>query len=149
MKKKSTKPIAEVGLLANGSAGRWHIEVDETLDCNEWFLEIEGPQIYLGFQVQELTVLPAALCFLQSGATSVKDRNGQPRHTEKSGFTLGRFGSMSVSLVWDNEDFPRCFLVVGPKATATLRLSLEGEDMGMFIEALRQVVEDLPKDFRK
>jgi myo-inositol catabolism protein IolC len=57
--------------------------------------------------------------------------------------TLGRFGHASVSLVWDTEDFIRCFLVIGPKAKSTLRFSFQEEDIKMLVEALQEVSEDL------
>src|SRR5262249_3426463 len=113
-------------------------------DREEWSIEIDGPQAYLVFQLQDLKVVPAALRFLQSGPASNQDPEWRGDHDNESVLTLGRFGSASVSLVWDNEDFPRCFIVIGPKARSTLRLTLEAEDIKMFIEALRQVVKDLP-----
>ena len=138
MANKIDQTTDDLGLLANGSSRRWDIAVDASLDRDEWSLEIDGPQTYLVFQLQDLSVIPAALRFLESGPPS------GPRHD--SALTLGRFGSASVSLVWDNEDFPRCFIVIGPKARSTLRLSLESEDIQMVIEALRQVVRDIPQD---
>jgi hypothetical protein len=134
-----------LGLLANGSSGRWDIAVDESLDGNEWFMEIDGPQTYLVFQLVDLEVVRTALRFLRSpsGSEAIPRSDGGPGDLD---LTLGRFGSSSVSLVWDNEDFPRCFLVIiGPQGRYTLRLSLAGEDLEMFRDALRQVVEDLPE----
>jgi hypothetical protein len=64
--------------------------------------------------------------------------------TRTEALQLGCFGSASVILQWDNEDFPRCFLIVGPNARAVLRVSLFSEDIAMLAEALEQVVEDLP-----
>src|SRR5438067_1519342 len=133
---KFVPPAEGLGLLANGSSRRWDVAVDEALDRNAWSLEIEGPQTYLVFQLQDLKVLPAALGFLQSGPRPIRGRDW---HGGESSLTLGRFGSASVSLVWDNEDFLRCFILVGPKARSTLRLSLEAEDIPMLIEALQQV----------
>lgn len=135
MNNKDDQLTEGLGLVANGSSGRWHVAVDESLDRNEWSLELDGPQTYLVLQLQDLKVIPNALRFLQAG----------PRPGNESALTLGLFGSASVSLLWDNEDFPRCFLVIGPEAGSTLRLSLGAEDIQMLIEALRQVVEDLPQ----
>ncbi len=49
-------------------------------------------------------------------------------------------------MIWDDEEAPRCFFVVGPDAQSTLRLSLDREDIQMLIEAFEQVVEDLPTE---
>ena len=125
------------GLLANSSSRLWDIAVDELLNGEEWVLELDGPQTYLVFQLKDLKVLETALQLLESGPPS-------GRNCESS-LTLGRFGSASVSLVWDNEDFPRCFLIVGPHPRSTLRVVLNGEDIQMLIEALREVVQDLPQ----
>jgi hypothetical protein len=47
--------------------------------------------------------------------------------------------------VWDDEDFVRCFLVIGKKTTTPLRLSLDGDDVLMLSEALKQAAEGLPE----
>jgi hypothetical protein len=126
---------SRLGLLASAAAHRWELAVDEALDRNDWSLEVEGPQIYLVFQLEDLRALPAALRFLESGP----DGEGT--------LTLGRFGSASVSLLWDNEDFRRCFLVVGPKARSTLRVSLGAEDIDMVIQALRRLLKQIPQGY--
>jgi hypothetical protein len=132
------------GLLASGSSGRWDVAVDETLDRDEWSLEIEGPNAYLVFQLQDLAILSVARRFLQSRPPTDPVGNAPATHGGEVELTLGKFGSASVSLAWDNEDFPRCFLIVGPKARSTLRLSLGAEDIQALGEAFGQVVNDLP-----
>jgi hypothetical protein len=145
MNDKVTQPAEGFGLLANGSSRRWDIAVDESLDREEWSLEIDGPQVYVVFQLKDLKVIPAALRFLQAGIKAKRSQAGGRRHENESDLSLGKFGSASVSLAWDNEDFPRCFLIIGPRARATLRLSFEGDDIQMLIEALGEVVKDLPE----
>ncbi len=142
MKAKNDQPTGNLGLTANGSSSNWYVAVDETLDGGEWSLEIDGPQVYLVFQLRGPQVVAEAARFLQSApATHRKDR----RRGETGELLLGRFGSASVSLVWDDEGFRRCFLVVGPKARSTLRLSLEEDDIRSIREALNQVLEDMPQ----
>jgi hypothetical protein len=143
MNQKSNPLTEGMGLLANGSSGRWDIAVDESLDRDEWSMELDGRNTYLVFQLQDLSVIPRVLQFLQSGAAA---KHAPGRHDGEEGgrLTLGRFGSEPVSLVWDNEDFQRCFLVVGARGLSTLRLSLEAEEIPMLIEALSQVVAELP-----
>jgi hypothetical protein len=135
-----------MGLLAVGSSPRWDLEVTESLDRDEWSLEIEGPQTYLAFQLRELTALGAALRLLESEPRAGRT---EKRCDAECSLPLGRFGSSAVHLVRDNEDFKRFFIVVGSKGKATLRLSLEGDDVPMFSDALRQVVEDVQQDVSK
>jgi hypothetical protein len=131
-------PAERLGVSAIGVSGRWEITVNESLDTDRWFLEVEGPGTYLVFQLDDQDVLGKALEFLQS--TPSGQETGR---TEEHGLLLGRFGSAPVLLLWDNEDFSRCFLLIGPEAGAALRLTVEGEDLQMFRDALQQVVNEL------
>jgi hypothetical protein len=135
-----------LGLVANGSSRRWDVAVDESLDReNEWSLEIDGPATYLVFQLRDLQAVSEALDFLQSRSHRKPSQERPPAAERADSLTLGTFGTASVSLLWDNEDFPRCFLVVGPRARSTMRLSLDQDDIAMLVEALEQVVEGLPR----
>lgn len=133
-----------LGLAANGSSRKWYVAVDEALDGNDWFLEIDGPQACLVFQLRDPKVVAEAMRFLQSPPGSGGAGGG-----EAAELLLGQFDSTSVFLIWDNEGFSRCFLVIGPKARSALRLSLEAEDFQMLIEALNQVMEDMPAEGRE
>ena len=140
MNRNSEKPTNGFGLLANGSSRLWDVAVDESLDRdNEWLAEIEGPTSYLVFQLRDLNVVAEACRFLSARPNSNRQRSADDT------LTIGKFGSATVSLVWDNEQLPRCFIVVGPKARYTARLTLESEDVRMLAEALHQVASDLPK----
>jgi hypothetical protein len=132
--------------LANGSSPLWDVAVDEALDQDQLFLELDGPETYVVFQLQDLKVVPAALRFLQSSLEPIPIGNERGKHDEEAALALGRFGSASVSLLKDNEEVPRCFLVIGSKGRSVLRLSLGERDIKMLIEALSQVVEALPAD---
>ncbi len=142
------REMAETGTemyeLASGTSARWGVVINEVLDREEWEIEIESPQVYLVFQLAELSAVGAALAFLRTGPRSTQRPNSLDKQRDKAEITLGRFGSASVSLVWDNEDFLRCFLIVSQEGCSTLRLSFYEEDIGMLIEALEQVVQDLP-----
>jgi hypothetical protein len=144
MKREVDRQTEALALLANGTSRRWDIAVDESLERGGWSLEMDGPQIYLVFQLRDLDVIPKALQFLESGSARGA-RKRQRGEAEEAALYMGRFGGASVSLVWDNEDFPRCFLIVGPKARSTLRLSLESEDIRMLSEAFRAVLKDLSR----
>jgi hypothetical protein len=55
---------------------------------------------------------------------------------------LGHFGGAVVQLIRDNEDFARCFIVIGPRSRSTLRLSISGDNVKPFTQALRKAVAD-------
>src|SRR6266567_1897384 len=117
----------EWGLLANGSWGGWDLAVDEARDRDEWCFQIDGPHTYLAFLLEDLKVVDAALHFLMSGLGSKPISDRHKNTANESELTLGRFGPAPVSLRWDNEDFARVFLVIGPKGGSTLLWSLAGE----------------------
>src|SRR5947209_4471626 len=146
MKDKGNHDADRWGLLANGSSSRWELAVDESLDREEWLLEIDSPQLYLVLQMQDLSVPGKTLDFLQTGLQTAPSTDGAPRGGEEAGFVLGRFGDAPVSLLWDDEEVPRCFLIIGPNSRATLRLSLDAADVQMWIDALRQVLKGLPQN---
>src|SRR5262249_45274702 len=102
---------------------------------------------YLTFQLHDWKVIAEFFRFLESSSWPSLAPDQSSERAECA-LILGRFDSASVSLLRDNEDFPRCYLVVGPDARSTLRLSLEAEDIRMLSEALRQVLNDLPLDAR-
>src|SRR5438093_1557149 len=98
------------GLLANGASSRWTIDVDEALDRDEWELEIKGPQVCLLFQLDNLSIPREALRFLQSELELHRTHQPRTAFSGEDTLILGHFGDASVSIVRDNEDFPRCFL---------------------------------------
>lgn len=146
MKEKANQDADRWGLLANGSSPRWDLSVDESLDREEWLLEIDSPQLYLVLQMQDLNVPGKTLDFLQTGLQNGSTTDGDRRGGEEAGLVLGRFGDAAVSLLWDDEEVPRCFLIIGPNPKATLRLSLDVADIQMWMEALRQVLKGLPQN---
>jgi hypothetical protein len=131
MKADTDRPEERFGLLATGSCGRWVVDVDES-DGGDYYLDLDGPTVYLVVRLSALSVLDRARRYLET-----------PPSGGAEGIQLGQFGSAPVSLMWDNEEFARCFLIVS-EAQCTLRVSLDEEDIRMLREALRQVVADLP-----
>jgi hypothetical protein len=144
MNREITESVDEMGLLANGTSARWDIAINDCPVRNEWWIEIESSEIYLTFQLAALSVVHAALAFLRRELSRPSGTNGQQNVSDAPALMLGRFGENSVSLIWDNEDFVRCFLTMSHQGLATFRLSFDGEDVRMLIEALEQVVQDLP-----
>ncbi len=143
MIRRIEKSETDLALLANGSSGPWQVDVDESIErANDWSVTIEGPQTYLAFQLTDLAVIPEIISFLERGLAGRLDPP-KPDRATLGPQLLGKFGSYSVSLVWDNEDFPRCFLVIGPQARSTMHLSLSETDIRMLLDAFRQVAEDI------
>lgn len=120
-------------LLANGSCDDWGVDLTESPDGTDWSLELDGPQCYLTFDLRDLGVVGEAVRYLKGGAGS------------RDGIALGRFVSADVSLVRDDEEGGRYFLIVGPQAKAALRLALSADDVRMLTHALEQVLQDLPR----
>lgn len=133
-----TKPESDAngsfGLLANGTAGCWSVDLDESQDGREWSLQLDGPLLYLAFPIHDLTVIQSAIEYLRGG-----------RHRADA-LSLGQFESAGVSLHRDDEFPDRCFLIVGPRTRATMRFALSAEDATMLAEALEQVQQDLPDE---
>jgi hypothetical protein len=134
VKRNTDNPDNRYGLLACGSSGRWSVDLDESADGTEWSLQLDGPQVYLTFAVNDPRAVGEALTYL---------RGRKPRANP---LPLGHFESADVSFHWDDEVPPRCFLIVGPAAGSTVRVTLSAEDVGMIADALEQVHDDLPPE---
>jgi hypothetical protein len=135
----------EFGLLANGSSRLWDVAVDESLERErEWWLELDGPTVYLVFQLRDLAVIPEAIGFLQRALSTPPTLNPPQRAEDDERLTLGNFSTSSVCILRDDESPPRCFLVVGSDAVSAMRLTLHRDDIEMLLKALHQVAEQLP-----
>ena len=132
---------SDLGLLANGSFERWDVSIDESPNNHGWTLEIQGPQTYLTLQFDDMTVISKAVSFLDA---TLQQSAVPSKWTEKRDVVaLGRFGKTSVSLVRDNEGFPRCFIVLGRRAQSTMHMTIDEADIRSLLHALRQVEEDI------
>ena len=128
------------GLIAFTSTGTWDITVAESFEENGvWEAEIEGPSIYVSFSFEDARMLGDALDYL---TTRISRANQSP----SNGITLGKFGESKIMLIWDNEDFDRCFLVVGPTNNSVIRFSLLDHDIKMLTKAFQNVVNQLSDD---
>ncbi len=137
---RSVKAVRKWGLLANGSSGRWSIDIDESDDGGAFNMQIDGPQTYLAFALRGLEVVPRLHAYLHAGLHP-NEGNGK-RNT--NGVALGRLGSMAVSIIQDDEFATRWFIIIKGKADAVVRLALDAADVEMLVDALKQVLEDLP-----
>lgn len=128
------------GLLAYGSSRSWEVSIDESLNHDEeWIGQIEGPNVYLTFQLNDIQVVSEVKNFLSQPPH--KSSAHQHQHSRPS-MILGKFGQNPVSLVWDEEDIERCFLVVSGNGQS-VRITLLQEDINMLKDAFSQVLADL------
>jgi hypothetical protein len=144
MKASTKKATNRFGLVANGSSGAWDISINETIRGKEkWYADIEGPSVYLSFQLVDLDIVDKMIAFLDRHVSA--DASPRKARSGKAGeeLTIGSFGQALVLLIGDNEYRDRCFLVVGPKNGCCVRFPLWGEDTRMILDALRQVREDV------
>jgi hypothetical protein len=141
VKGRLKNPVAEkVGLLANGSSGSWDVALDETFSGkNRWFMQLEGPSIYLYFEISSPRIVTDMLKYL-GGSQS----NGDSHSTScDAGLRIGCDKRLSVKIVKDDEFADRIFVVVGPESAPVVRYTISGKEVGQIVEALQQVEADL------
>jgi hypothetical protein len=133
---------ATLGLAANGSSGGWEVAIDETLDRREkWFAQIEGPSLYLYFQISSPGTVGDMIRFLEQCWPAKELASHSP-----AGGGSKRIGGShwaSIRLLWDAERPEGCFLTVGPSARPCARFFLAGEDVANLTRALKQAQNDL------
>ncbi|MCA9073089.1 MAG: hypothetical protein KDA84_29405 [Planctomycetaceae bacterium] len=128
------------GLLAFGSSRCWDVAINETLNNeNEWIGEIEGPNFYTSFQLDDLGVLSKAKAFLAQ--RPIENQSQTVRFAQPS-LVLGKFGQSAVSLFRDDEYEDRCFFVV-EEGQSCIRITLLKNDIRMLEEAFSQLQSDL------
>jgi hypothetical protein len=131
---------ASVGLLAVGSSGRWEIAIDETTSGPQrWFAQIEGPAVYLYFEISSLEIIDQAIEFVTAAGG---DADAAPAARGDT-LALGTSKSTPVKLVRDDEFSDRYFLVIEPKDGAVVRFTVATHDLAHVIDALRQVKQDM------
>src|SRR5437588_111645 len=113
----------ELGLLSKEAGSRWIVAIDEIPESQDWLLEIDSPRVYLTFQLAEIAVLGRAVDLLNSALVPPPPGSKYSFNPDQDDIGLGHFDKAAVHLVRDNEDFPRCFVVVGPEAGSVMRIS--------------------------
>jgi hypothetical protein len=130
-----------LGLLANGSSGPWEVSVDETISGTErWFAQIEGPSVYVSFEIPSPDIVGEAVKFLTSPHDKQKNTASAGG---KCGLSIGKSPGIPVSLVRDDEYEDRYFIIVGQGDSPVVRYSFAGEDLKDLVEALRQSNQDI------
>jgi hypothetical protein len=125
---------------------RWLVSIDEIAGSKNWLLEIDSPRLYLTFEISDLSVLERAISLLESAMNGQSAPGKHPFIAKTDDVALGSFSRASVHLLRDNEDFPRCFIVVGPESGSTLRLDLDEDSIRALSDALAQAKRDLTAD---
>ena len=125
-----------VGLTAFGRAGDWEVSINETTSgAVKWFAQVEGPSVYLCFEVASPSVIEEWIQFFNSPeGLSV----GKRRKIE-----VGAFNDTPVTLRRDNEYPDRYFFCVGEEGRETLRITVAGDDFKGLSAAVRKVREEL------
>jgi hypothetical protein len=131
------------GLVANASVGSWDLAVDEAIDGPErWFAQIEGPSIYLYFEITHPRVVPDAVRFIEARRSGL----GNATDGALREMPIGQLGRLPVHLLWDEEHHDRLSLMVGDLENACVRCDIGGGEIGFLLDALRQLTDSLPSD---
>jgi len=136
-----------LGLTAIGSVGGWEVAIDETTSgsTEKWFAQIEGPAVYLYFEVQSPHVIDRILEFLTEQSATSEGSLGLP--DQRNGeIVLGKSKKETVTLVRDDEFRDRYFLIIETEARLIIRVTLGGTDLKSLVSALRQAKEDLDEE---
>lgn len=136
-----------VGLVASGNSDSWDIEIDQTLKGPEhWFVQIEGPSVYLYFEISNPAVIKSAFDFVdrhweaRRKPATARSKKSDSRDMEVA---LGRLATLPVILIWDDEDKDRCFFSIGESAESKIRIAICGKELKGFRIALKHVQEEL------
>ncbi|HET6880565.1 MAG TPA: hypothetical protein VFI31_10445, partial [Pirellulales bacterium] len=128
----------QLGLAGVGSSGSWEIAIDEmTSGATRWFAQIEGPSIYLRFEIASLQVLDDAIAMLASSA-SLAGKSTAPSSPTR--LMLGEATSSAVELLQDDEFSDRYFLVVKQSEGPLVRMTIAGDNLEHLVACLKEVV---------
>jgi hypothetical protein len=138
--RRSTKPDT-VGLLANGCAGAWEIAIEESTTGDRWFAQIEGPSLFLHFELKSLAIIDQMIHFLGGGSTGAQQAKQTP--TQRSELLLGKSKATPIHLLRDDEFSDRFFMLLESRAALTIRFTVAGDDLVLLLDALHQVKDEL------
>jgi hypothetical protein len=133
------------GLVASGTGGEWSVDIDETTSGEQnWFAQIEGPSLYLHFEIVHPRIVSELLSFLSARPRITVD-SGIPWDEASDTLRIGSFNQSPVTLVRDDEFPDRWFISLG-EGHCRLQYTLTGDDCAGLIQALQQVNADLVAD---
>ncbi len=134
-----------MGLTAIGSSGPWQIDIDQTTcGSDRWFAQIEGPSMYMRFELPSLEIINQAIQLL-SGIDGEARRNANTGKRNGT-LTLGDKKTTQLTLLRDDEYADRYFLLVEPRNGPLIRLTLTGQDAMHLNNALCQVKQEIEAD---
>src|SRR5438105_4692961 len=140
--KQKDNDAESLGLTAIGSADGWEFAIDErTSGAQRWFAQIEGPSVYLYFEVQSPRVISQMLDFLTRRPTTGKGSQDLPAHSNGK-VVIGKSKENPVTLLRDDEFPDRYFLVWETETKSVIRITIGGADSKALVSALRQAKED-------
>lgn len=123
-----------VGLAAVGSAGGWEIAIDETTEGDErWFAQIEGPEIYMYFEVPSPRIIHEMLEFMAAPGSAARSHE----------LIVSKHAVHPVTLVRDDEFDDRYFFVIVQDTKLVVRMTIGDGVLRSLVTALRQAKEDL------
>jgi len=129
-----------IGLLALGSSGPWEVAIDESLSGpTRRFAQIEGPSVYLYFEIPTVDLIDDAINFLADHS-----RDAQTRPLVKNGtLNVVKNADVQVCLTKDDEFNDRFFLVIEAKSGPLVRFTITDDDLRHLVKALRDAKDDL------
>ena len=128
-----TSEALSLGLAANGSAGSWYVDVDETTaGPQRWFIQVEGPSVYLYFEIASPATAAEVLRFLDSESPPATGPQLQVAA-----------GPQPLAMLRDDEFGDTSSVVLGASPGPVARFTLEPEDLDDLAEALRQACDAL------
>jgi hypothetical protein len=132
-----------VGLLALGVSGPWEVAIDETLaGPRRYFAQIEGPSVYLYFELATVKAIDEALDFF-----SVHPRDARAKPFDKNGkLSVAKNADAQISLTRDNEYDDRYFLVIEAKSGPHVQFTIADDDLSHIVKALRDAKDNLADD---
>jgi hypothetical protein len=139
---QSQRTQKSFGLVANGSAGAWRVDIDETLSGTQrWFAQIEGPTCYLYFEIDHPQAVVKIARFLSN---NVHEENGS--HAQNRELKVGNAGGHTVEFLWDRDPADRCFILLRGENEFCVRTTLLRDDLQSLQKAVEQVCEALRED---
>src|SRR5262249_43411707 len=141
-RKKSRDKRPPIGLLACGSSGSWSIDIDETISGrHRWFAQIQGPSVYVYFEIPSLGVINRVLRFLNKPRH--KDGRNAPYNPRRDALPVGGDETVVVKLIRDNRLADKYFLVIEDNKELHVSLTVTGADLKNLTGALRQAQDDV------
>jgi hypothetical protein len=129
-----------IGLRAFGSSGPWEVAIDETLSGPaRHFAQIEGPSVYLYFEIPTIALIEDAIDFLVAPSRDARAKS----FTKNGTLNIVKNADAQVSLTRDDEFDDRYFLVIEAKSGPLVRFTITDGDLGHIAKALRDAKEDL------